>query len=241
MIKRTILAACVAAFGLVALPALAAAEPVTNNPGDPFLEGVKEGTKFTTVGGEMKLTASLGTIRCQKYAGSGEFFDPETGSLSIIFEGCTGPLGSVCTSSGLKSGAIKTTTLPFHLKTIEHEGTMRPGVLITPGPEEVSHGKHFFTFVCGSANKIVVGGNGLVGTITAPNENEASETATISFSSTESGSPTQTHRKVTNDNTEYDLKGSVNGGETQTFALDAEGVITFGEEMKPTLKTTPLE
>lgn len=246
MIKRTILAACAMAFAFAALPALAAAEPITNNPGDPFFEGVKEGTKLTWAGGEVKVTASIGTIKCGKSSGSGEFFDSATGSLTLTFEECTGPSGVTCTTAEQSAGVVKTTALPFHLKTIEHEGVKKPGMLITPGPGTIEHltgakGTHFATFECPILGRVVVGGNGLIGTITTPEENKASETATISFSSTESGKTTQTHRKVAKDATEYDLAVSTGGGETGTAALDAEGVITFAEGMKPTLKTTEEE
>jgi len=245
MIKRTILAACVTAFAFAALPALATAEPVTNNPGDPYLEGVTEGKKFTVAGGEPKLTASFGTVKCKKISGSGEFFDRETGSLTLKFEECIGPLGVKCTTAGQSEGTIATTTLPFHLKTVAHlnakgETEHKPGVLITPGPSN-EHGPHFYTFSCPLLGAISLGGNGLIGTITKPEEGVASNTMTLSFSSTEPGSNTQTHRFVTNDPTEYDRKTRINGGETKTSALDAETVITFAEGMKPTLETTPLE
>lgn len=241
MIKRTILVACIAVLAFAALPALAAAEEVTSNPSNPYLEGIKEGTKFTIAGGEIKWTGSAATFKCKKYSGSGEFYDPETGSLTLTFEECNGPFNAVCTTPGQKSGVITTTTLPFHLKTLEH-GVVKPGVLITPGPEEVSQGKHFETFECPIVGKVIIGGNGLIGALTKPEEGVASNTLTLSFSSTEPGSTTQTHRKVTNDETEYDLKTSIpgiGGGETSTTAEDAESVITFAEEMKPTLKTTP--
>jgi len=251
MIKRTILAACVAAFAFAALPVLAAAEPVTNNPGDPFLEGAKEGTKFTSAGGEVKLTGAAGTIKCKKKTDSGEFFDPETGSIIITFHECTSPIGTACTTSEQPAGTIRTTTLPFHLKTVAHQNALgetehRPGILITPGPNN-AHGPHFATFECGFVGKIELGGNGLIGTITQPAENVASNTMTLSFTSTEVGSTTQTHRFVTDHQREteglppieYDLKVRLNGGETKTAALDAETTITFAEGMKPTLKTTP--
>jgi len=254
MLERTILAACAAAFVLAALPTGAVAEePVTNNPGDPFLEGAKEGTKFTMTGGEVKPTISIGTIICTKSLAEGEFFDPETGSLKLIFQECRTPLGINCTTPGSPSGTITTTTLPFHLKTVAHKNPEtgvtehRPGILLTPGSNN-EHGPHFYTEECTFIGKIEVGGNGIVGTITKPKEEQASNTATISFGSTEAGSTTQTHRFITDHQreteglkpVEYDLKARVGGGETKTMALDFEGTITFAEAMKPTLKTTPI-
>jgi len=253
MIKKMILAACVAAFAFAALPALAAAEPVTSNPGDPFLEGATEGTKLTTAGGEFKWTGSVGTLKCKKNWAEGEMFDAETGSLKLIIQECTSPLGTACTTPGSPSGTITTTTLPFHLKTVAHkkpgsETTEHlPGLLITPGANN-EHGPHFFTAECGFIGKIEVGGNGIIGTITKPKEGEEpSNTATVSFSSTEAGSATQTHLFVTDHAREtkgepaieYDLKSRLNGGATGTLALDFEETLTFAEGMKPTLKTTP--
>jgi len=252
MIKRTILAACVAAFAFAALPALAAAEPVTNNPGDPFLEGVTEGTKITAAGGEAKLTGPIGTIKCKKNTAEGSFEDNETGSIKLVFEECTSPLGTACTTTGSPSGKITTTTLPFHLKTVAHkkpgsETTEHlPGILITPGANN-AHGPHFATFECGFIGKVEVGGNGIIGTITKPAEGVASNTATIAFGAASAGSATQTHLFVTDHAREtkgepaieYDLKSRLNGGATETAAEDAEGTVTFAEGMKPTLKTTP--
>jgi len=238
MIKKTILAACIAVVAPVALPTVAPAEEEATNPGDPYLEGVTAGTKFTAAGGEAKLTGAPGTVKCKKNSATGEFENPETGSIKLIFEECTSPIGTACTTSGSSSGKITTTTLPFHLKTVEHGGVKKSGILITPGANN-EHGPHFFTFECGFVGKIEVGGNGLVGTITSPGEGVASNEATISFSSTEAGSTTQTHRKVLNDETEYDLKSRLNGAETKTAAANAADTIKLAEAMKPTLRTTP--
>lgn len=240
MIKRTIFAACVAAFGFGTLPAAAAAEPVTDHPGDPFLEGVTEGTKFTASGGEAKLTTPIGTYKCKHNFASGQFEDPETGSISILFEECTSPLGTKCTTIGWPAGAIQTTTLPFHLKTVKHEGAESPGVLITPGSNS-AHGPHIATFECGFIGNFAVGGNGLVGTIAAPLEDQKSNKATVRFGSAEAESTTQTHREVTNGIEQYDLKNKFNSSETNTVSLDAEGTVSFGLGMEPILKTTPLK
>jgi len=244
MIKRTIFAACVAAFAFAALPALAAAESVTSNPGDPYLEGVTEGTQFTLAGGEAKLTGATGTTKCKKNSAEGAFEDVETGSIKLVFEECTSPIGTACTTTGSPSGKITTTTLPFHLKTVAHkkpgsETTEHlPGILITPGANN-AHGPHLATFECPFVGKIEVGGNGLVGTMTKPKEEEASNTATISFGASSVGSTTQTHLFVTDHAREtakeppieYDLKFRLNGSETNTAALDAEGTLTFAGGM----------
>jgi len=253
MIKGTILAACAAAFAFVALSVVAAAEePKTNNPGDPFLEGATEGTKFSAAGGESKSTGAAGTIKCKKNSAEGEMFDPETGSIKLIYQECTSPIGTACTTPGSPAGTVKTTTLPFHLKTVAHkspetgETEHRPGLLITPGANN-EHGPHFATFECGFIGKVEVGGNGIIGTITKPAEGVASNTATIAFGAASAGSTTQTHLFVTDHAREtagepaieYDLKSRINGGETKTKAMDAEGTVTFAEGMKPILKTTP--
>ena len=49
MRKKTMLAGCLAALALAALPGVAAAEE-TSNPGGPYLEGVSEGTQFSVEG-----------------------------------------------------------------------------------------------------------------------------------------------------------------------------------------------
>lgn len=241
MIKKSMLAACLAALAFAALPAIAAAEE-TSNPGDPYLEGASPGTHFTVAGGAGSLnTVGNKFVKCESVTGTGEFEDRETGTISLTFHGCKTTLGIKCTTPGEETGTITVGPLPFHLKTIDHPDGVHgnkeePGVLITPDEEG------FFTeFKCSFAGTVKVRGNGIIGTITDPEEGVASNTATIVFQETETGSGIQTHQKVTNDETEYHLESSFNGAEYEEAAEDATGTLTFGEEMEPKIQTTALE
>ena len=255
MIKKSMLAACLAALALVALPAIAAAEE-TSNPGDPYLDGVTTGTTFTLEGGEGELNTVGGKfVRCSSVHGHGEFHDAETGTVEFTFTGCKTTLGIKCTTPGEETaGTIQVGPLPFHLKTVKHEGQEKPGILVTPNnPDE--KGKGYFTeFKCSFAGSVRVEGNGIVGTITDPEEGVASKTATIAFQEVldEAEEPTgvQTHKTVTDHNaeteegfepTEYHLESSFNGGEYEESAEQAGGTISYAEGMEPKLTTTPTE
>jgi hypothetical protein len=53
-------------------------------------------------------THSKEAVKCKKDSGSGEITGAKTDKSKVTFEGCTGPLGVTCTSSGAKSGDIET-------------------------------------------------------------------------------------------------------------------------------------
>jgi hypothetical protein len=238
MIKRTMLAAFAVALAFAALPAFAAADE-TEHPGDPYLSETPGNTTFTVAGNNAKLYTHDGNwVECSTAGGAGEFVDDETGSLKFHFNGCHTKLGLKCGNNpDAASEEITTTTLPFHLKTVVHENEHKPGVLITPN-NDVTAG-HFATFNCQLIGKIIVKGNGLIGTITDPEDNGTPATSmTISFVETTTGSGTQTDTKVTNDETEYHLEASIGGGAFQPAAEDAEGTAEFVGGAQFRLSTT---
>ena len=107
-----------------------------------------------------------------------------------------------------------------------------PGVLIT------SNEGHFASFKCSFAGAVEVRGNGIVGTITEPEEGVASNTAHISFSETSAKSGVQTHQTVVGgEENPYHLESSFNGGAFEESAEEVLGTMTFAENMKPTLRT----
>ena len=250
MIKKSMLAACLAALAFAALPAIAAAEE-TSNPGDPYLDGVTTGTQFSLSGGEGELNTVGGKfVKCASVHGGGEFDDAETGTVSFTFTGCKTTLGIKCTTPGQETaGTIQVGPLPFHLKTVKHTTPHKPGILVTPNnPDENGVGE-FTEFKCSFAGAVKVRGNGIIGTITEPEEGVASNTAVISFSETESKSGVQTHKTITDHNREtaeeapieYHLESSFNGGEYEESAEEAGGTISYAEGMEPKLTTTPTE
>jgi hypothetical protein len=238
MIKKSVLAAGLAALAFAALPAIASA--TYPNPYLATEFSVENDVEFhprlDTVGGTF--------VTCKEVSGKGAFEGPETGWIELAFEGeCHTKLGLKCGSGEPSTEAITTTKLYFHLKTVDHGGVQTPGVLITPGEgEPMENGAHFVTFQCQILGKVVVGGNkakspfaGIVGTITSPEEETPSNTATLSFEQESQG--VQTHRVVTNDNeetVEYDLKSGIGGDATETAGVSAKGII----ELKPEIRTT---
>jgi len=267
MIKTAMLVVSAMALALAALPALAAAEP--GDPVLTF--GSTGNHPFTAAGtGNAVLVGTNGEntveVKCTSSAGSGQFEgatnNQETGSVKFTFKGCT-TLGGLakCTTKGEgeEAGKIETTTLPLHLKTVVHEGKHTPGVLITASSTELEHsngekGTHFATFVCGGIITVNVGGPstkttedgtkhkaGVIGTITAPEEEVASNTATISFQKDAANPHHQTHQIVTGDEHSYNLWSNANGGETRTASETAEGTLTFEKGVEPKLSTTPTE
>jgi len=243
MIKKTMLAACVGALALAALPALAAAAS-----GDPYLKDGEtkiENTTFTVSGGAGELNTPEVAVECASVTGHGEFINEETGKIQLTFHGCHSIFEIPCTTEGSPEGTITTTELPFHLKTVVHEGEEKPGVLITGDEENTiedeEHGStpHFASFECSFLANVVVAGNGIVGTITSPGENTPSNTASLSFTETSPQSGLQTHKKVAGSATEYELHASTNGGATEQAGEEAEGEIEFAGGMEPEIKTTP--
>jgi hypothetical protein len=244
MIKKSMLAACLAALAFAALPALASAM----YPNPYLAEGgkaIEKEAPFTVSGGAGELNTEGGNfVECESVTGEGRFTTPETGKVKLTLHGCRTIFGITCTTPGDPSGTITTTELPFHLKTVDHqgEGEPRPGILVTPGSGEAAHGgPHFWSVECSFAGVLEVGGTGLVGTITSPAERTPSNTETLRFSETAPGSGIQTHRVVTNDaavTEEYDLKASFNESPTETTAIEAETTLTFANGTRPEIRTT---
>jgi hypothetical protein len=168
----------VVSAALFALPAVAAATSAHLSATSTFTvsKGATETVELETAGGE-KVQCHAGV------SGSGSFENTTTGSLNLVFHGCTMTFMTLhlnCTSSGQPAGAIATTTLPFHLiSTVSGSGT--PGVLITPGASNPEGKPHFATFICGGIAERKVTGNGVIGTITSPACGVASTTATLKF------------------------------------------------------------
>jgi hypothetical protein len=203
-------AVCAAVF---ALPATASALlPLHLNPTPGGAQTIDSNGKaiLSTSGSGIK-------VECQGFSGSATFeAGGTTGTMQLTFgPNCTTSFGGTCTNEGLAS-SIKTTSLPFHLVTVGG----KPGVLVTPGANE-----HFATFTChnvlGLTIESVVKGNGVIGTITAPECGASSKEATIVFSG-EKG--VQNHKTVDGTTTEYSLtKGS------ETAAQSAHGTLTLSE------------
>jgi hypothetical protein len=225
MSKKIILlalaAAGVAAFALPAT-AMAVEEDVPLHV-VPKPEGVK---KIDVEGVETWTTVS-GNFACEKSEAAASFTTSTTGTFEQTFTGCNklGGLGQ-CTSEGQPAGVITTKTLEFHLVTVEDSVTHAtgPGILIT------TNAGTFATFNC-SGGKVVIGGNGLIGTITKPKCGESSNEPTIEFSSSSTG--VQTHKTVVGTpKSEYSL--TVFGF---LASFDWAGIFTFGTE-QPKLECT---
>lgn len=208
--KIMLLALSVVSAALFALPAVAAATPAHLSATSTFTvsKGAVETVELETVEGE-KVQCHAGV------SGTGNFENTTTGTLNLLFHGCTTStiFGNLnCTSTGQPSGTIATTTLPFHLIS-KVSGSGTPGVLITPGT-----GEHFATFICGGIAERKVTGNGVIGTIISPACGVSSTTATLKFEQ----SPTGVQKHTSHTGVTYGLKSNGIGA-----AQVAEGKITF--------------
>ena len=222
MKKTMLFAAALAVLAFAALPAIASAMPKLDYTGG----------EFNVSGGAAKLTGP-GGVRCSSVTGSGKFTTSETGSVKFIFHGCEEEVfSSDCTTPGSPTGTITTTTLQFHLKTTT--GNKTAAILVTPNSEVTS--EHFASFEClGGFIGVVVKGNGIIGELTSPGYGTPSNTFAVSFKSTSPGSTTQTPETVDGEETKYHLRASINGGEFEAAAEDAEGTGTFLNGEEPTL------
>ena len=158
------------------------------------------------------------TVNCTQVTGTGAFENSRTGSIELTFHGCTENIfGTSCTPPGQSSGTITTATLPFHLVTITNG---EPAALITP---PASGG--YATYSCaGGLIHTQLSGNGVIGELTTPEFNEASNTFTVKFSGT---GTTQNHKTIDGSSTEYNLQSSVNGGAVAPFATNAQMTASF--------------
>lgn len=206
--KKSILALVAVCAAMFALPAVASAgvwhlEPENGEPSQGFTVAAGGTAKLLTVNSSDAVTSE---IDCTSVDGSGEYETTTTGTLNLVFHGCTTTIpifGKVnCTTSGKTTGTIETTTLPFH-NVLIHAGT--PGVLITPAADGTF--AHFSCF--GVA--VTVEGNGIIGDVTAECGDTGVSAAELDF---EAVNNTQKFKQVTTEGTVYDLKR--NNGETAT-------------------------
>jgi len=215
-IRKTLLAAALAAFAFAALPGMAGAE-VTGahvefweTPERHFTIDQDEGVKPVLSTAELE-------VSCTSYSGTGSFENSTTGTLQITFHGCKSFSIFNCTTPGQTTGTIVTTELPFHVEPVEGE----PGLLISPNEG------HLATFACFGI-KTVVEGNGVIGTITEPGWTERTEEATLLFSQTGGA---QNHPTTDTSEESFDLVAN-RGGIKETAALSGASTLTFSEEVE---------
>jgi len=226
-IRKTMLAAALAAFAFAALPAIAAAQPAV------------EGTEphFTLSGNETKLTAADGStsVSCTGVTGTGEFTGTSpwtTGHVEFNFTGCKSS-GTSCGTASAGSGEIEVGPVEFHLVTAtdvtDPEGDPADGILITPKNAETGE---FTTFKCAfGLVKVEVRGTGIIGeienysTLTGTSTNEI----TIDFAVhvKENGEDTQTYETAHGYEGTFDLESKVGSGEWKTAVQKGTGHIAF--------------
>ena len=181
---------------------------------------------FTISGGAISISSAAGaTTTCTSVSGSGSYTTATTGSLQLVFHGCTSS-GFSCNSAGQPAGTVKTTVLPIHNAMI---ATSKPGMLVTPNSvtniPTTGMGHYFSKSCAGGLVNSVVSGNGLLGTITAPACGGSSKTLTLVFEQASAG--VQKHLMYTG--TTYDLVKSVNNGAHSTTSLQAALTLTFSD------------
>jgi hypothetical protein len=221
--KKMLLLALAAISALLALPAFASANPGVHVVPKP--EGA-----FSVHGGASTLTRTDGNSTTgTTTTGTGTFENTTTGTVKLTFHGVKAmgfSCGSTTEGHAESSGTVTTTSLPFHLLTLDNG---KPGILLTPGPTN-----HWATFRCGFGFvNIVVRGNGILGEITNPACEANSNTATLKFSG---AAGVQTPLTMTG--TKYTLESSLNGGALTQSAMNAEAKITFAGGATPKLECT---
>lgn len=210
--QKLLLAVGMAALALTAVPGIAAANPHLDYTEPHF-----------TVSGDGGVLRGGANVTCTSMSGTGEFENGKTGTIQFTFHGCKSS-GTNCTTTGQSTGTITTTTLPFHLVTVEHETGTTPAVLITP------NNGHYATFKCAfGLVTAVVSGNGVIGKLTAPGFNEESNTFTVDFNAVE-GTTTQEFTTIVGSETEYSLESSINGGAPSKASEEAEGTGIFTDD-----------
>lgn len=201
---------------MLALPAFASATPA-------HLDKVPEGS-FTAHGGHLQLSRASGEIYTgATTTGVGTFESTTTGRIQLTFHAVKNSIGVNCQTAGQPTGTILTTELTFHLVML---ATNVPGILITGGPTpgEPGWGHHFADYNCGIFFPTVQWkGNGILGTITAPECGRRSSTATVSLEAIEAG--VQKHTVYTGVN--YRLESSISGGAYSQQAIATHATITF--------------
>lgn len=110
------------------------------------------GGGFHLYGGAMKFASKNGLeLKCKTSAGSGHFTNAKEGQLNFAFEGCTGPLGVKCNTSGRPAGVIS--TQPLVAKLVYTYPAKTPALLLS-----AETGSTFFETTCGKATSVVSGG-----------------------------------------------------------------------------------
>ena len=191
-------------------------------PPEPISIDSSEGfpASFTVSGGSVSLAGSGTATNCESITGSGQINTTKAGAVELAFHNCTESVfGSPCTSAGQPGGTLLTPTLPFHLATVNSDGT--PAMLLTPNKGE------FLSYEClGGFISIEVSGNGVLGDITSPAYSESSSTIGLHFGA--EGSE-QEFTKTSEGQTEYLLHSAINGGASEPLGLGAEPTLSFTE------------
>lgn len=221
--KKTCIALAAVCAALFALPGVASAgvwhlEPEDGTTTNSFT--ASGGTsELITVSGEHKINSR---IHCTSSSGEGGYETTTTGTIILLFHGCTTEIpffGKVnCTTSGKTTGTIETTKLTFHNIQIHNND---PGVLITP-----NHTTNTFAhFSCAGVN-VTVEGTGVIGDATV--QCGATNVTTDVLHFDKGANNTQKYTQVTTTGTTYDLKR--NNGETATQI--GTGTITLTKASK---------
>ena len=228
--KIILLALAVASLAAFAMPAAATA---AEEDLQLHITPVPEGSQKVDGVGVAKLFGPLGTIvECESHTGTLTFTSSTTGTFQQEFHGChtQATPEKPCTTTGQPAGTIKTEVLVFHLVTAVDSvnGSTGNGLLVTPTNEK------FASFTCKEELPSVVGGNGIVGTITKPGCSEVTtKEATISF--TRSAGTTQTHKTVAATETPSNVKKHTPTEYSLTAfgaaaAEEAHATVTFNKE-----------
>jgi hypothetical protein len=223
--KLMMLALAAVSAAILALPSVASAAEWTIDTETGALP------TYTTAGNAAKLTSSgFGAflpVECTHNTGSGKYTSSTTSSVTLTFTGCEQG-GEWCTTSGQEVGKIKTTELVSHNVMVHSTAQVAngtPGLLLTP------INGHFATFVCGNGT-FTVGGNGIIGDISAPKCGEVfKKTAEVRFETTSSGN--QKYKQIETAGTSYDLSTTTSLG-TFTSGEDAAVSVTYNQGTKMT-------
>lgn len=206
-IRRTLLAAALAAFAFTAMPAMASAYEVDY-----------ENPEFTLEAGEIKLTAGGSTVSCNSAAGTGEFENGKTALFEGLIFGCKSA-GTNCTSAGQSSGTVALTPLSRHIGS----SSGKPVAVIT------ANEGHIATFTCAfGLVKVEISGNGLIGEITGPGINEPSNGIEGKFETIE-GKQALTEADLGEGSETFGLEITIGAGEPEPVGIDCVGHGTFIE------------
>jgi hypothetical protein len=213
MSKKTMLIAFATVSAMLfALPTFASGQEIEVDPGAK--------TQFKVSGGASSITAAgEPTITCETMSGEGELINQTTSTVLLDLQECHILQGGVtvpCHSSNAPLGNTIAFGEIIHWITVNS----KPGALFTGFPK----------IFCGFLG-IQIGGNGLIGTITAPACSVESKTMTIKFVV---NAGKQEHMLYTTVN--YDLTYTTEGGAAVTAAFQGEPKFTFGVNIKPTCK-----